>query len=164
MLQEADITRHQRGSGEAKHLPEGKVPGHHGENGSDGPVADETLLSSCIDDFVGQEALCILGVVAAASGGLEGLAQGGLVGLAHFERHQMGELVLVAFENFGGLQHAAGTLAKWSLAFRAEGAHGLLELLFDLRVRKRLEGLDYFAGGGIGGGNGHDECSFECSV
>ena len=57
MLQESDITRHQRGGGEAEHLPERKVPRHHRQDGADGQIADETFLRAGVDDFVGQEFL-----------------------------------------------------------------------------------------------------------
>ena len=45
VLEQSDVAGHQRGSGEAKHLPEGEVPRHDGENGADGAIADEAFLA-----------------------------------------------------------------------------------------------------------------------
>src|SRR5712672_2694189 len=120
MFQQSDVARHKRRSGKAKYLPERKIPWHDGQNGSDGKITYETFLGPGFDDFVGEEALGIIGVIAAASGTLDGLGDSGLVGLAHLERHQVGELIFVALEYVGGLAHAAGALAKGSLALGAE--------------------------------------------
>ena len=78
VLQQSDVAGHERRSGEAEDLPEGKVPGHHGENRADGTVADETFLGAGFDDFVGQKFLSVIGVVAAASGALHASATAAL--------------------------------------------------------------------------------------
>ena len=49
-------------------------------------------------------------------------------------------------------------LGERSFALGAESGDCQLELLLDLGAGKRFKGLDYFAGGGIRSGNGHDEC------
>ena len=41
VLEQSDISRHERGRGEAEHLPEGKVPGHDRQHRPDRLVADE---------------------------------------------------------------------------------------------------------------------------
>ena len=160
MLEQADVAGHESGSGEADDLPERIVPGHDGEDGADGTVADEAFFGAGFDDFVGEYLFGVLGVIAAGGGALYGLGDGGFVGLAHFEGHEMSEFIFVAFEDLGGFQHAAGALGEGSLALGVESGNGELELLLDLGAGKRLESLQGFAGSGINGGNGHDESSF----
>jgi len=53
------------GAAKRNDLPEREVPGHNGEDGADGTVADEAFFGSSVDDFVSQDFFGILGVVAA---------------------------------------------------------------------------------------------------
>ena len=71
----------------------------------------------------------------------------------------MGELFFVAFEDLGGLVHAAGAFGEGSFALGVEGGDRQLELLLYLGAGKRLKGLESFSSSRINGGNGHDESS-----
>ena len=155
MLEQPDIARHQRRCRKPNHLPERKIPRHHRENRPDRQIADEALLRPRLHRLVGHEALSVLGIVAAGGGALNRFRHGGLVGLAHFECHQVRELLLVALQDFGRLQHAPGAHGKWSLQLGLERADCGLQFLLNLSFGKRLECLDDFAGGGINRCNGH---------
>ena len=105
VLEQAHVARHQRRRDETEDLPERKIPGHHGEHRADGLVADEALRAAGIHRLVGQQALGVLGVVAAGGGALGGLLARGLQRLAHFERHDARECVLLRFQDFRGAPH-----------------------------------------------------------
>ena len=70
VFQQANVSGHQRRRREAKHLPERKVPGHHGEHRTKRLKAHVTLLRIRFDDLIGEMMLRVLGVVAANPGAL----------------------------------------------------------------------------------------------
>ncbi len=91
MLEQSHVARGQRGSGEPEDLPEGEVPRHHGEDRPDRLVDDQAAIGAGLDHFVGQEALGVLGIIAAAPGALHRLVHRRLQGLAHLQHHQLAE-------------------------------------------------------------------------
>jgi hypothetical protein len=68
MLQNASVSCHEGRCGEAEHLPEGKVPGHDGEDDPEGTVRHITLGAVGLDLDVGEDRFGVLGVVAAGPG------------------------------------------------------------------------------------------------
>jgi hypothetical protein len=67
------------------------------------------FLRAAVEDFVGQEFLRVLGVVATGGGGFDRFGQRRLVGLTHLQGHQISEFFLVAFMDFGSFPHALST-------------------------------------------------------
>ena len=102
VLEQAHVARHQRGREKAEDLPERKIPRHHGEHGADGLIADEARGTAEIDRLIGEQALGVLHVVAAGNGALGGFLARGFERLAHFERHDAAEGVLLGFQDGGG--------------------------------------------------------------
>jgi len=68
----------------------------------------------------------------------------------------VGEFFLVALDNLGCFLHALGAHCEGSFSPRMEGLHRKLQLVFDFRLRERLESLDDFSGGGINSGYSHN--------
>ena len=155
MLEQHHVAGHQRGRSGADRLPEGKVPGHHGEHGPERLVAHEAFLGAGVDDLIGEEFLGIVDVIAAGRGAFGGFVDCGTKRLAHLQGHHLAVKLFFGFEDFGGLRHGLGALGKGRLPEAEESVFRALELFIDLRVGERLEGLDHLSGGRIGGGDWH---------
>ena len=93
MLQQPGVACGERGGREAKDLPEGEIPGHDGQHGSEWLVAHETAGGVGGDRFISEQSLTIFGVVAAGPGAFLRLRDGGGQGLAHFGGHHGRDLV-----------------------------------------------------------------------
>ncbi len=132
VLEQAHVAGHERRRGEAEHLPEGKIPGHHGEHGADRLVADEGAAGTGVDRLVGQQALAVLGVIAARQSALGGFGARGGDGLAHFERHQAAQAVLLVFQDPRGGGEPAGARGERSAAVGTPGRIGAGESGLDL--------------------------------
>ncbi len=94
VLEQARVAGHQRRGGEAEHLPEGEVPGHHRQHETErleGHVAPRGVRSARAR--AARKRSRVLGVVVAAAGALVGLGAALGQRLAHLERHQARQLV-----------------------------------------------------------------------
>ncbi len=160
VLQEPDVAGHQRRRGEAEDLPEGEVPGHHGEDRPERVVADEAAGGVGRDRLLGEEALGVLGVVPADRGALLGLSDAGADGLAHLEGHATAPLGLARLENLRGLRHPGRALGEGRPAPARELGRGERDAPLDLGVGVRLEGPEGRSGRGVDGGDGHGSSLF----
>src|SRR5439155_721296 len=90
MLQDPRIARDERRGGEAEDLPEGKVPRHDREHGTERVEAD--VAPACVGPagLRGEELLGVLGVIVAAPGALLDLRLALRDRLSHLERHGAG--------------------------------------------------------------------------
>ncbi len=131
VLQKAHVARHQRRGGEPEDLPEGKVPGHHGEHGPDGIVAHETVGRVGRHVLGREEALGVFRVEVADPGALLGLAFGGGDRLAHFARHEPRVLRLVGAKLPGRRLHEARPLGKGRPFPKVEGPGRQVEFFVD---------------------------------
>gem|GEM_PF-4445429 len=112
VLEQGDVAGHEGGSGEAEDMPEGEVPGHDGEDDADGVIADVALGVAGGDVFGGEDARCVLGVVAAGGSALgDFLARGGKR-FAHLGGHERGEIVDIGFEDRGEATHPEDALVE----------------------------------------------------
>ena len=153
MLEQADIARHEGGRGEAEYLPEREIPGHHGEHGADRLIADEGAAGTRVYGLVGQQAFAVLGVIAASERALGGFGARGGDGLAHFERHQAAQAVLLVFQNLGGGGEPAGARGERCAAVSMPGRIGAGNAGIDLSRSGGFEGAQGFSGRGIDGGD-----------
>ena len=112
MLQQTDVPRHQRRGGKAKHLPEGKIPGHHREYHAERLKMDEALRGIRFDHLIGEMFLGILGVIAANQRALFCFLHRGLDGLAHLQGHHAREFLLLVLENFRRAHHHLRALGE----------------------------------------------------
>ena len=156
MLEQNDIARHESGGGKSEHLPERKIPGHYGQDGTHGLIVDGTGSGFGGNGLVSQERFRVFGVIAATQGAFRGFIDGSLERLAHLQSHQAAELRFFPLENSGRSEEQARAFLKRS------GAPGIVsrdrsrELLFDLRPGERLESAKGFAGGWINGCDADD--------
>ncbi len=155
VLEEADVAGHEGRRGEAEDLPEGEVPRHHGEHGSQGVVADQAAAGIRRDGLLGEKALRVLRVVAADPGALLGLGDPGIEGLAHLERHPAAPLGLAGVQDCGGLRHLRGALGPGGAPPARKLGRGERDAPLDLGFGVRFEGSQGFPGRGIDGGDRH---------
>jgi hypothetical protein len=158
MLQEAHVAGYQGRSSEAEDLPEGKVPGHHGEQRADGLVAQITDGEAGGDCVVGQQLLAVFGVIAAGQRALGGFGTRGGDGLAHFERHDAAQAILFLFQDACGGMEALGAAAGVGIAETLVGGIGARQLLFEPGIGQRIESTNGLPGGGVYGSDHHDHC------
>lgn len=159
MLEEPRVAGHQRGGGEADHLPDGVVPRHHRQHHAQRLVgrvgvrsADDTRIGQ---RGPGQELLGAVGVEAHGVRGLPHLAARLRERLAHFERDELGHLLDIAVEQIGGGVHpapAGGEVRRPQGAVRRVGGG---DARVDLGVVVLVEAGDGLTGGGVDGGDGH---------
>ena len=112
VLEQSDVSGHQRGGGETKHLPERKVPRHHRQNGAHRLIADVTLLRLGLDRLVGEVFRSVIGVVAAGERALLHLGDCRLDRFSHLHGDQASEVARATVEQFGGAAHAGGALVE----------------------------------------------------
>ena len=153
VLEQAYIARHKGRRGEAEHLPEGEIPGHHGQHGADRLIADESAAWTGVDRLVGQQAFAVPGVIAARQRALGGFGARGGDGLAHFERHQAAQTVLFVFENPRGGDEPPGARGERRTAVGVPGRIGAGKTGFDLSLGRGFERAYDFSGRGIDGGD-----------
>jgi hypothetical protein len=151
MLEQADIAGHQGRSGEAEDLPEGEVPRHDGEDGSDGLVTNIAAAGAHVDSFFREQALAVFDVVAAGEGAFGGLGARGSDGLSHLEGHGAGEGVFLRFEDVGGGREPAGAIGEGSAAVGAKRRMCARQAVIDLRSGQGIERAQGFTGGGVDG-------------
>ena len=132
VLQQAYVARHQRRRCEPEHLPEGKVPGHDGENRADRLIADVICPALGLNGLVAQKRFGILRVIPAARCAFDRLINGGLERLAHFGRHDVAECGLLFFENVSRGQHHAGAVGELCASIAQKCGGRPCELVFDL--------------------------------
>ncbi len=112
VLQQPDVAGHQARRDEAKHLPEGKIPGHHRQHGPQRLVANVTADRLGLHRLVGQQPLGMFGIVAAGPGAFVCLAASGRKGFSHLGGHQAAEDFALDLQDFGRPQHALRPLGK----------------------------------------------------
>src|SRR5580704_8962952 len=77
VLEQPDVAGHQCRCRKTQYLPKWKIPGHYRKNRPEGLVTNVTLACSCFDDFIGEELLCVFGVISAYPRALGGFFHGG---------------------------------------------------------------------------------------
>jgi hypothetical protein len=156
MLQQPDVPRHQRRRGKAEDLPEGEVPGHDREDRADRLIGHEAAGGGGLHHLVGEEALGVLRIVAAAPGALRRLIHAGFQRLPHLGRHDPAERFLLGLENLGGAGHHLRPLGERGAPVPLVRVGGASQAGFELRGGERIEGPGGLARGGVGAGDGHD--------
>jgi hypothetical protein len=149
VFEEAHVSGHERGRGEAEDLPEGKIPGHYGEHDAERLIAYETAGGVRRDILIGEKARGLFGVEAADPRALFRLLHGRGQRLSHLNGHQSREAVLIGLQNLRRAEHPAGALREGRLAVVAEGASGALDFLLHLVGVERIEDAERLAGRGI---------------
>src|SRR5262249_40878251 len=135
--------------GEPEHLPEGKIPGHDGEDRANRLIADVSDRALGRNRFVSQKRFGILRVIPTTPGALDCFVDGSLERLAHFGRHDAAEGILSPFKNVGRGQHHARAVSKTCAAITRKNTGRASDLLFDLRISERRECSKHLAGGWI---------------
>src|SRR5207249_5863286 len=105
VLEDASIPGHQGGRGEAEHLPEGEVPGHHGEHGPEWIEADVTPRGLRLARLLGEKGLGVVRVVLAGPGALVDLRLALNDRLAHLEGHGAGVFGPARSKDLRGFSH-----------------------------------------------------------
>ena len=157
VLEQHDVAGHQRRRGEAEHLPEGKVPRHHGEDRPERLVPDEALGGRALHRFVGEHPRGVLGVEAAAPRALGRFLAARLDELAHLGRHHPAEHALLRVEDLGRPQHLLRPFGERRTPVGLKRPRRLRDPGVDLRVGQRVEGLQGFGGRWIDRGDWHLE-------
>ncbi|CAO0831782.1 hypothetical protein SMICM17S_09809 [Streptomyces microflavus] len=161
VLEEAYVARHQRGGGEAHHLPEREVPRHHGEDDTERAVADQGPGGTGVRHvggvrvLVGEQALRVGRVPAHRLGALGRLGTGRGDRLAHFEGHRAGDGVAVRVQQVGGPVQPDGTLLERGGAVLLEGGVGGGDPALGLLLAQGVVGPDQFAVRGVDRRDGH---------
>ena len=160
VLEQADVAGHQRRRGEADHLPEREVPRHHRQHRRRAAGSERTLASRPLglDGSSAQEALGVLGVVAAGGGALLGLlATAAPIELAHLGGHQRPRTP--RFSAFRISPRASATRARARRTGRRlqvrERGRGRRQLLLDAAAPCGSNDAQPLAGRGIDTFDGH---------
>jgi hypothetical protein len=90
VLEETGVARHEGRRGEAEHLPEGKVPRHHGKHGPERIEAQIAARGVRVAWLLGQEGVRVVRVVLADPGALVDLRLRLDDWLPHLEGHRAG--------------------------------------------------------------------------
>jgi hypothetical protein len=151
VLEDHDVARHDRGRRDADELPEGEVPRHDRQDGTDRVVAVPASRPGRRDDLVLQNLLGVLGVVAHHVRALRGLALGGGEGLAHLAREHLAHHGDLTLEQFRGAVHQDGPVGDRRVLPGLKGETRVLERTLHLFGRVTIEFGDDFFGGGIDG-------------
>ena len=107
VLQDAAVARHQGRCGKAEHLPERKVPRHHGEHHAERIEGDERFCALDLDGLSREIACGVVREMVAGAGALVDLGTAVGEGLAHLARHKLGELVAPRAQHVAGRPHEA---------------------------------------------------------
>ena len=112
VLEQTHVAGHQGRGGEAHYLPEGEVPGHHGQHHAQRLIADEAAAGIGFHQLVGQKSFGVLGIVLAAGRALQHLSPAVGDGFAHFQGHEAGQGILALAQQGGGAAQYAGAVGK----------------------------------------------------
>ena len=105
MLEQTNVSGHQRRRGKAKDLPEREIPWHDRQHNTQRLEMHVAFRRVGFDNLIREMLLCVLSVIATNPGALLGFLHGGLDGFSHLSRHQPREIVLLDFKDFGDAQH-----------------------------------------------------------
>ena len=147
VLEQADVAGGDRRRREPNHLPERKIPRHHGEHDADRLERDEAALAGNIDRLVGEKARARCrhrSDTPRAHFAASSIAAP--IGLPISMRHQPAVLELALLEQLGGATQHVDRAARSSHARQVRLARVRRgELALDLALRERGIGLDSFA-------------------
>jgi hypothetical protein len=149
VFEECYVARHERRSGEAEDLPEGKVPGHDGQNDADGIVAKIAVSMVAVDVLGSKDALGIFGVVAAASGALFYLSARGSEGLAHLGGDEGSQLFEIRLQQSGEAAHPEDALIERFPRVSPGGASSDREPRVERFGREGVEAAKDLSGGRV---------------
>ena len=149
VLENADVPRHQGRRREPEDLPKRKIPRHHRQHDAERIERQVGFGRLSLDDFRGELRLGMLCVKVARPRAFLGLGHALLQRLAHFHRHQRGELVLTSPEDLGRVFHRLRALGKRRLPPRSPGIVHLRDDRRGLLRRHFFVGFDRVACDGI---------------
>jgi hypothetical protein len=109
--------------------------------------------------LVGEQLLRFFREVTAGRGAFLRLVEGLLDRLAHFERHQAAQALLLGCEQIGEAEHFFATLSEGRSAVPLERGDGSRQLRVKFSWREGRKGPHRFAGGGVDGREGHGASS-----
>jgi hypothetical protein len=159
MLQHRRVARHEAGGGEAEHLPERKIPRHHGEHDAQRPEGDDALARIGLHGFVREKARGVFGEVVAGERAFLRFARPVLDRLAHLARHQHGKVLRFVAQDRRGLAHRLRAFAERHVApVDPRGMHGIDDAV-DLLRRHFVVRCDRFAGCRVDGLERHGTSS-----
>src|SRR5207244_7378769 len=130
-----------RRGGEAEDLPEGKVPGHDGQDGPERVEADVAAARVGPAGLRGEELLGVLGVVLAAPGALLDLPLALRDRLSHLERHGAGVRGLLRAQHARRIADRPCTLLDRPSPTVEEGMVDVLEDAFCIRRSELCYGI-----------------------
>src|SRR2546426_320241 len=145
-------------------LPEGKVPGHDGEDGPERIEAHVAAGGVGLARLLGEERLRLVGVVFARPGALLDLGLALNDGLAHLERHQPGVVRLARAQRRRGLPHALGARGVPRVPPLEKGRVRGREDPLDVLPRVLVEGLEDLTRCWIHGLNRHGRSPLSYSL
>src|SRR5205085_4374527 len=105
VLEDADVSGHQRRRGKSKDLPERKIPRHDGEYDTERLKRHPACATFHLHWLIGEKSLGVLSIVGARRSALLRLGHRGPEWLSHLQRHQPPELPTICIENRGGPAH-----------------------------------------------------------
>jgi hypothetical protein len=161
VLEQCRVPRHQRGRGEADHLPEREVPRHHGQHRAERPIADHRGLGSGVggvgrgDPLVGEQCRPPVGEPAHGLDALGHLGGGLCERLAHLQGHGPRGVVLLGLQQVGGGVQQCRALRELRGPVLGEGGRGAREAGLDAVRVQRFEGFEGLPRGGVDAGDGH---------
>ena len=155
VLEQRNVAGHQRGRGEAEDLPEWEVPGHHSQHGPQGLVVNVASRGVGRHFLIAEEALGVLGIVAAGPGAFERLLDRCPERLAHLGRHQAAKRFLLCFEDLCSARDHPPALRERCVPIGTKSVRRALEFLVDLGVGERLKRSEPLAGGRINARDRH---------
>ncbi len=155
VLEQPDIARHERRSGEANDLPEWIIPRHDGEHRAERLIPNPAAPVRVGRRFIGQQLLRLFGEVTAGRGALPCLVEGLLDRLAHFQRHQPAQALVFGLEQPGKAEHLFPALRQGGLTMPLKRGDGPRQLRVELGRSEGGKGPHHFAGGGVDGCERH---------
>ena len=123
VLEQGDITGREGRGSETEELPVWEIPGHDGENGAEGFVADEAVdfgVPGRGPDgrhrFVGEKCGCNFSEVTTGERAFLYFLNGGADWFTHFEGDGAGMFVLLGEKEIGEAEHEAGAICDGCVA------------------------------------------------
>ena len=155
MLQQPHVACYQRRSKEAHHLPEWKVPRHHGEHHAHWFVGHECVMLCIVHALIPHEARPMLGIESAGHRTLGRFIDGRLDRLPHLEGHQAADPLLFRVEQVGQAADHHGTLGYRSETPAQCRVRSARQACIELVGRELGEYRECLAGGGVDGRSRH---------
>src|SRR5581483_1996092 len=131
MLEQTDISRHQRRRGETEDLPEWKIPRHDREHGPEWLITNEAPRRLRLHRFVFQKTFGILRVESTTARAFLDLGDRIAQELPHFHRDDAREFFFLLFEQRCHRDHQERSLLEWFAAPFREGVDGALQASLD---------------------------------